>query len=570
MQHIYQRGGFLAALFLLFFSRAWAVDIDGVQPAALDQPRINAYLSRDPTGDPLAVEDIGFGGGFNIEAFLDTGASGLLLSNGTADLLGVNRARFPEPSGPLVTFEDVGVGGSDEFNVSEPLHVGIAPFHPEADIDNLNTFSSVYNQTFADMRLQVGPLNADPNPLLENLDVFGMPVMQGKVVVMDPRPLDTFLDTMRTYLYDQGTPFQSATEDSNPGIPLTNRHVQLSYGSFDRFTQLTPTGAPGPTLAHNPFIGPNPVAAIDPTVPAGDAPGVKISLGGQSTTGSFLLDTGAAASTISQQMAANLNVRYVEGTFGTDSPVLEIFDPANPESPGTVLQDQFSLTLGGIGGTSSVAGFYLDSLLLRTTEGNAGDDNDPDHIRYLNAPVLVGDITVVDPITSQSLTLDGIFGMNFMVANAFVSLTLPLPTIDNLTPGAFNWIVFDEAQGMLGLDLKNAPPAFVSGDLNGDGVLNNFDIQPFELALLHPETFQQRYPQIGDFAERGDLNGDNMFDDFDVLAFERALTGEPSSGSSSAVAAAAVPEPATSLLLLLGATCLLWAGRRSNRTARTC
>ena len=98
--------------------------------------------------------------------------------------------------------------------------------------------------------------------------------------------------------------------------------------------------------------------------------------------------------------------------------------------------------IGGIGGGMIVAGFNLDSLLVPTMEG--------DGFNYLHAPVLVSDITVKDPLTDDTLTLDGIFGMNFMVASANVSVT-------EIRAGAFNWIVFDEPNGILGLDLKGVP-----------------------------------------------------------------------------------------------------------------
>ncbi len=86
-----------------------------------------------------------------------------------------------------------------------------------------------------------------------------------------------------------------------------------------------------------------------------------------------------------------------------------------------------------------MAGFNLDSFLVPTMEG--------DGFNFLNAPVLVTDITVKDPLTLDTLTLDGIFGMNFMVASANIS------TFD-IRAGAFNWVVFDEPNGVLGLDLK--------------------------------------------------------------------------------------------------------------------
>src|SRR5437764_15315672 len=93
--------------------------------------------------------------------------------------------------------------------------------------------------------------------------------------------------------------------------------IKLSDGAFDKYSQtgtvdstgkLTPLPpaqlpANAPTLDHNPFIGPNPVS------PTGDTtPPVKISYGGHTTTGSFLLETGAAASIISGAKAAGLGV----------------------------------------------------------------------------------------------------------------------------------------------------------------------------------------------------------------------------------------------------------------------
>jgi hypothetical protein len=62
------------------------------------------------------------------------------------------------------------------------------------------------------------------------------------------------------------------------------------------------------------------------------------------------------------------------------------------------------------------------------------------------------DITVKDPATGQEVTLDGVFGMNFLVASAKVDEAALLPDIDNLTPGAFRWVVYDQDAGLLGLD----------------------------------------------------------------------------------------------------------------------
>src|SRR5436305_15349357 len=100
------------ALFILSTSGlALAEDIDGVQPAALDQPRINVVVRRAPRGPALSAKMLGEEV-FNVEAFLDTGASGVLISSGTAEHLGVKREATPTGE---VRFEDVGVGGGSKF-----------------------------------------------------------------------------------------------------------------------------------------------------------------------------------------------------------------------------------------------------------------------------------------------------------------------------------------------------------------------------------------------------------------------------------------------------------------------
>ena len=481
------------ALGALVAPGAWAAEILGVQPAALDQPRINALIQLTPTSDPLEFEDT-----FNIQAFFDTGASGILLSTQTAGLLGVQPAQY---NGQDIIFSDVGVAGTDDFFVSGPIHIRLAPYHPEADVDNRNTYPTVYNQAFGPVRAQIGPVldeGEEPNPLLEGLDVFGVPLMRNKVVVMDPKPVNTFLDTMRTYVYEPGTPFRPATADSDPGIPATSHHVRLSYGNFDRFTTVTPAEATpfGPTLGDNPFIGPNPVRQLMQNPPPDDTPGIRIEHNSMFSEGSWLLDTGAAASIISRAQAAAVGVTYVEGTYNTDNPVLA----------GVPEDEQFTLTIGGIGGTAKIAGFFLDSMLMRTQEGNAADPNDPNHFKFIGAPVLVGDITLKDPQTQQELTLDGIFGMNFLVASAFVSEGAEgeFPFIGNLTYGRFDWLVYDDQNGVLGLQ----PTAVVGGQAPlawiGDFFSEEVEWNTVDQYWIDTATFSGGIYEDGDHVAFGD------------------------------------------------------------------
>jgi len=59
------------------------------------------------------------------------------------------------------------------------------------------------------------------------------------------------------------------------------------------------------------------------------------------------------------------------------------------------------------------------------------------------------------------------------------------------------------------------------GDLNCDWELNNFDIDPFVLALTDPAGYQQKYPDCDIL--RGDINGDGVINNFDIDPFVTLL-----------------------------------------------
>ena len=429
-----------------------AYDLYDSQPASLDQPRINATLRLTETGTPIQANILGERT-INIQAYFDTGASGVLMSAQTAGYMRVTKAMNGTTP---VTFADVGVGGSQTFEVSTPYYISLAPFNDYTNIES----PAAYNQTFGPIQMQLAA-PVEQGSQLEGLEVFGMPVFAGKVVVLNPRPADPFnadgtaksffeFGLINTNVYNPGGKVYTGAE-ADPGIPEVAHHIKLSYGSFNRFTTVTPAGSTGPTLTHNPFIGPNPVLQLETNPPADSTPPVTFGYGNLTTTGSFLLDTGAAASMISRSKAAQLNIRYRAGTYETDSPVLEFFD-------GTAVENQFTLDVGGIGGTKKMAGFYLSDLILPTMEGNAGNLGDPNHLHYHGAPVLVNDISLRDPVTNQPLTLDGILGMNFLASSINV---VPDPNtgigLGEMVNSPFNWIVFDEPSGTLGVALQKGP-----------------------------------------------------------------------------------------------------------------
>ena len=108
-----------------------------------------------------------------------------------------------------------------------------------------------------------------------------------------------------------------------------------------------------------------------------------------------------------------------------------------------------------------------------------------------------------------------------------------------------------------------APPIeievdFVLGDMDGDGDLDNFDIQPFELALTDEALWESTYG-LDDAQDRGDIDNDGDLDNFDIQPFETLLT---SGGLASATAA--VPEPSALALAALGLLGLVMARRRQH------
>ncbi len=73
-------------------------------------------------------------------------------------------------------------------------------------------------------------------------------------------------------------------------------------------------------------------------------------------------------------------------------------------------------------------------------------------------------------------------------------------------------------------DLALEPFApFDVGDLNCDGLINAFDIDPFVLALTDPELYAEMYPDCDYML--ADINGDGLVNAFDIDPFVQLLTG---------------------------------------------
>ena len=66
-------------------------------------------------------------------------------------------------------------------------------------------------------------------------------------------------------------------------------------------------------------------------------------------------------------------------------------------------------------------------------------------------------------------------------------------------------------------------PGVLPGDVNCDGSINSFDIDPFVLAMTDADGFAAAYPQCSRF--NADCNADGAIDSFDIDPFVAMLTG---------------------------------------------
>jgi len=275
--------------------------LNGVYEAALDLPRILFLLRHRPTGPPLTSS-----GQFKPHyGFLDTGASGILLSKETAQGLGVAIE-------PRARFGDVGVGGMEYFNVSKPLYMGIAGYG-EMRRARPNMYRNVGRARFQ-IKQSEGSL------LGQAIDVIGMPVMLKRVVVLDAgstNKLGHFAATIK--------------QPGDHSIPRVHFRVALRLAEFSN-----------PNNPRN--IPPLPVMAPNPVIDD-----IVMQYRGRTSRANWLLDTGATISLISKKQAMQLGLMNARG-----QPM---------KSP------DFSLPLGGVGNMIQVPGFQIGRLIIPTKSG---------------------------------------------------------------------------------------------------------------------------------------------------------------------------------------------------------
>ena len=129
---------------------------------------------------------------------------------------------------------------------------------------------------------------------------------------------------------------------------------------------------------------------------------------------------------------------------------------------------------------------------------------------------LLDSVATPDPQVGQVLTFDVTAFVTALVnaQEQYVGLTVRAETFGGL------WVT--EGGGYPKLTIQTVA-AGVLGDLNCDGDVDGFDIQPFVLALTDPEGYELAYPDCD--IMNADCNGDGEVDGFDIQPFVELLTG---------------------------------------------
>lgn len=336
--------------------------VDGTLPFG-DLSYIWTLFRRSPGGEPLPDPEESV-----VYMFFDTGASGILLSRETREAIGI----YAEPNAKFV---DVGVGGEEEFEVSESLYVALADYSP---LDE-GVVESQFHEDLGPWRMMLTTDYVEDPLLGEPIDIVGIPGMAGKSVVLKVG-LFEFYELIIPYYFTQ------IMDANDPYIAEADIEVKVRFTNF-LYTSHPNNSGPLPVLGYNPVIE-----------------NIRIGYGGNSSTGDWLFDTGAQLSMIASSQAEILGLVDSNG------------DP--------IVTPEFYQPIGGIGGEIEVPVFIVDTVSIPTLGGF--------DLVYGNPYVGVLDIGIIDERTGEPIILDGIFGTNFLGYSYDMNLNIVMGPYDNI------------------------------------------------------------------------------------------------------------------------------------------
>jgi len=393
---------FLPAAAGLTTSRPTVILNDPAYPkfnaTAIDQPVLDVYLTDPLNGNQVFTD-------YNdweerdypviIKAFVDTGASGFVISHLTATGLYDVPALHLTQNDYIGKYTEIGIGGTEEGKVSRPLGVHVLNGQRYMGHEgNLVDFSS-----YGDFNLWVRQEEGMgekfeimgfviPNPI----HIVGMPVIRQGIMVMDPSGLQgDEPEYLATYIVPHGT-------------PLPEHNITLELYLYDFVGETPPPGEVFPSHASNPMV-----------------PHVTVKHTAGSSTGNWLFDTGAGSSFLA---------------FGHAKEVGLI--PANYEDLDSFVSDHAAAggkvaVVGGIG-TESITVPILNVSEIRIPAKEGFD------IVWQNVDILIKDIPEL-----TELGLDGIFGMNLIMPSVTIDSNDPenWDQLMDMSPGMFRTIIFD-------------------------------------------------------------------------------------------------------------------------------
>jgi len=350
----------ISSLFIATSAQAAQHFITGQQSQTIGLPGGLAAM-RDSNGNIYTADPYGIGESFSILVVLDTGASGCMLSQTDAGPNGLNIPLTGE------LYEDIGIGGTEWFNVSQPTGLMLAPiglmatgegnweefggddwssgsdYDPSEDINNYS-----YYGDFKFQIRQADPMYGGYFPL--SVNVMGTPVLNSYVMHVTPNfsgytTMIPSIDYVNTELLDE----------MPSDLPSTDVYrISLLYENF--------------------IEGESPVTtSTNPTIE-----NVKLTLGGHEHTSTWLFDTGGSVSIVGRDIATSLGIDL------DDESLIVEYTPVM-----------------GVGGEDRyLLGYLIDRLTVPLTNG--------DELVFENVVIHVPEEGALPA------DLNGIFGMNLL------------------------------------------------------------------------------------------------------------------------------------------------------------
>ena len=435
-----------AALFAGATGVATALEIDGVEPYALDQPRVTGSIRPEAGGYALAASGSDWGESrTTFDCFLDTGASRMVLSRADRDAFGVRAAGE--------TVEDVGIAGRERFDVSLPYRLVVTG--STSTKSRSRELERGFPCTMQLRRTDPDPLAGLPPGALESLmggagaagfgmdglgdlglsavNIVGTPFLAQHVAILDPTPVSSAFGSLGSMLGGGGGSSRGGGGSSGDLGLLLQLLERLGAGAGGSSSGGVPSSTPGrigveilPSDGHYSsclLVVPLTLRSLEPAsvpVSTADLPfvaGVEFENRYDTVRADLLLDTGGGTSLISSRLARSLgiNVSYPEMTA----------------------------LVQGVGGRPvELGGHWIDRLTLPTERGAP--------IVYRRVPVFVADIEGID----------GTLGANLFLPSVWVDAS-PDALAGDLTrmfqgmragPMPYRRVVIDLPGGKLGLD----------------------------------------------------------------------------------------------------------------------